>query len=528
MNGFFKKYIRLGALAPGWFCIAAAPRMLLCVLCSSAVSAIPAFGQGVEIKTSDTSTDIPRFRIPTSGGVGVDANIWFQSAKVGIGTATPDALLTIGSSTSPEMTLKVYSEADAALHLVADFDNVTETDNAYILLQQDNAATDAFIGLVGNTGFDPRNVAYTGTLANHLLLGSTAVGDGVQIGSAGSVKMTVATGGNVGIGETSPAQTLDVNGTVRVQALRGMTLSGAATTNATFAAWPGFGAPVSWLYLSNGDTAAPAYTDLAVGKQWTSGPFYAANSDIYFNKTNHNHSGIGNTAGYAAIENSSDYNTLMILGRSGGIGGVRSVSCWDRFDLHGLLVDTGNTTQTSAIFMAFDGASYLADWPAGWGGGIATWDMCVGGIRYSALVARSDRRLKKNIEPLGDAFDRLERLRPVSFEWKDPRLGGRGRHFGFIAQEVEEVIPDLVQGTGDEMKSLNQQELTAFLVRGVQELDEALRKKRGERKALEARLEALEKALGQGRKAGSRQQAGGSPSTCPGPGGLASFPGCGR
>lgn len=66
-----------------------------------------------------------------------------------------------------------------------------------------------------------------------------------------------------------------------------------------------------------------------------------SNSDIYFTKTDHNHTGIGNTAGYAAIENASDYNTLMILGRANGIGGVRSVSIWDRLDVNGTIKTTG-------------------------------------------------------------------------------------------------------------------------------------------------------------------------------------------
>ena len=464
---------------------------LLCVLgCSSATSV---FGQGIEIKTSDTSTDVSRFRIPTSGGVGVDAKAWFLNARLGIGTSTPDALLTIGGpTTTAEITLKAYSESVVALHLVADADNVTETDNAYILLQQDNATSDAYIGLVGNAGFDPRNVAYTGTLANHLLIGSTAVGDGVQIGSAGAVRMTVATGGFVGIGTTSPANTLDVNGTVRVQGLRGLTFSGATTNNATFAAWPGFGAPVSWLYLSTGDTAAPAYSDLAVGKQWTNGLFYAANSDIYFVKTDHTFTGIGDTAGYAAIENSSNYNTLMILGRAGGIGGVRSVSCWDRLDIQGFSDWHGNGTQSGTIITANNGSSYKSDWPGGWGGGLATWDVCAAGVYYNVWYNASDGRQKRNIRTLEDALSRVLRLRPVSFDWKDPRL--KGRHFGFVAQDVEEVLPDLVAGSEEGTKTVAG-EFAPFLVRSLQELTEDLRRKRERRKALESRLAELERAL---------------------------------
>ncbi len=471
---------------------------LLCVLCLSAISAGQALSQGIEIKTSNTSAEVTRFKVQGSGGVGVDANAYFLNAKLGIGTVTPDATLTIASSTSADQIVKVYSAGDAGLIISADGDDGAgeEDHNAYILLQQDGGTNDAYIGLSGTNGFDPRNLAYTGTLANYLLVGSTAVGEGVQFGSAGAVRMTVATGGFVGIGTTSPAQALDVNGTARVQGLRGLTLSGATTTNSTFGAWPGNAAANTWLYLSNGDTSAPAYTDLATGAFYSSGASYRANSDMYFVKTDHTHTGTGNTTGWAAIENSSNYNTLMLLGRAGVAGVGRWVRCWDRLDVNGWLVGHGNGTQNGTIITSHQGW-YATDWPAGWGGGLSTWDVCCSGVYYNVLSFRSDRRLKQNVETLGDTLDRLQRLRPVSFDWKDPKVGGGGRNFGFIAQEVEEVMPELVSGSGDEIRSLAQSEMTPLLVRAQQELAEALRKECELQNALEARIARLERALHQ-------------------------------
>jgi hypothetical protein len=81
------------------------------------------------------------------------------------------------------------------------------------------------------------------------------------------------------------------------------------------------------------------------------GQTYLGGSDVYFTDTAHSHSGIGNTAGYAAIENASNYNTLMILGRSGGIGGVRSVSVWDRLDVNGALYTTGDTSVSGNSYL---------------------------------------------------------------------------------------------------------------------------------------------------------------------------------
>jgi hypothetical protein len=71
------------------------------------------------------------------------------------------------------------------------------------------------------------------------------------------------------------------------------------------------------------------------------GGIFAGNSDIYFTKTDHNHTGVGNAPGFAAIENAADYDALMILGRAGTAKG-RSVKLWDYLQVNGDLEVTGN------------------------------------------------------------------------------------------------------------------------------------------------------------------------------------------
>lgn len=65
-----------------------------------------------------------------------------------------------------------------------------------------------------------------------------------------------------------------------------------------------------------------------------------------------------------------------------------------------------------------------------------------GGGSWAVL---SDARLKKNVEPLAGALDKLTALRPVEFEWKSENSYRKpGRHRGFIAQEVEPLFPEWV------------------------------------------------------------------------------------
>jgi len=127
---------------------------------------------------------------------------------------------------------------------------------------------------------------------------------------------------------------------------------------------------------------------------------------------------------------------------------------------------------------------YLEDWPTRWIG-LATWDICARNIRYSTLSGRSDMRLKQNIaslDPLRDS-ERLLSLRPVSYEWK-PEAGTPGTHYGFIAQEVREIFPELVDvgvdPEGKETLGVRYLELIPHLVNVLQKQQAEINELRAE------------------------------------------------
>ncbi len=82
------------------------------------------------------------------------------------------------------------------------------------------------------------------------------------------------------------------------------------------------------------------------------GAIRAGNSDLYFSKTDHDHIGLGNTDGWAAIENARNYDALMILGRA-HTGGRRVVKLWDDLDVNGDLRVVGQT-QLGSLAVAGD------------------------------------------------------------------------------------------------------------------------------------------------------------------------------
>jgi len=88
----------------------------------------------------------------------------------------------------------------------------------------------------------------------------------------------------------------------------------------------------------------------------------------------------------------------------------------------------------------------------------------------AAWQSTSDERLKTDIQDL-DATARLLQLRPRDYLWKSQETSDEPskRSFGFIAQEVKEVFPELVGVSPDGMFSVEYTGLIAPLVKAIQE-----------------------------------------------------------
>lgn len=101
-------------------------------------------------------------------------------------------------------------------------------------------------------------------------------------------------------------------------------------------------------------------------------------------------------------------------------------------------------------------------------------------------VSDSDARMKENVKTLEGALEKVTHLRGVSFEWKDPQKDS-GTQIGMIAQEVEQVLPELVSTDQEGYKSLAYSKLTCVLIEAVKEL-------KAENDELRKRIAALERA----------------------------------
>jgi hypothetical protein len=94
-------------------------------------------------------------------------------------------------------------------------------------------------------------------------------------------------------------------------------------------------------------------------------------------------------------------------------------------------------------------------------------NLCANIIYYNSLVTHSDRRLKKNIQPLASSLAFIEQLKPCSFEWiqDDGQI-----HYGLIAQEVQALDASLVGMSKHGTLSYDTIGIQTMMIKAIQEL----------------------------------------------------------
>jgi hypothetical protein len=98
--------------------------------------------------------------------------------------------------------------------------------------------------------------------------------------------------------------------------------------------------------------------------------------------------------------------------------------------------------------------------------------LTVSGSIYASgnITSNSDSRLKNVIGPISNGLSFIEQLNPITFTMKDDTTA-RVKH-GFLAQELREILPDMIYETPDETKTLHLSygDLVAPLTSAVKQL----------------------------------------------------------
>ena len=193
--------------------------------------------------------------------------------------------------------------------------------------------------------------------------------------------------------------------------------------------------------------------------------------------------GVDGSAGTPAIQG-ADSNTGMFFPAADTIAFAEGGAEVARFDSSGnLLIAATTTTPSTGFEFLPTGATsqplfVINRTVDGSAQAFRRSGTLVGTISVSASATAyntsSDYRLKENVQPMQDALDKIAQLNPVTYNWKSDGSDGQG----FIAHELQAVIPDCVTGEKDavndegnpQYQGVDTSFLVATLVKAVQEL----------------------------------------------------------
>ena len=186
----------------------------------------------------------------------------------------------------------------------------------------------------------------------------------------------------------------------------------------------------------------------------------------------------GNTITISSTDNNTDTNTITNIGANGGSysngnisitgNGATSVS---KSGNTITITSTDTNTTYSNLNQFTNGPGYTT-----YSSNQATDTTSTvqfGLVRSTGDVVAfysSDERLKDNIAPIENSLDKVGQLKGYEFDWNDKQDVYEGHDVGVIAQEVEKVVPELVQTRDDGYKAVKYEKIVPLLINAINEL----------------------------------------------------------
>ena len=331
---------------------------------------------------------------------------------------------------------------------------------------------------------------------------SATQGNNTQLRVNNQTHLYINNSGNVGIGTTTPYSTLSVIDSnsygyfSSTSAYRTATFQGSGSTSIVVAADGNANGVYSEIRLGNTQATYANYSPYVRATQGNGIDSYSlefgtssggvASTKMYIGGAS------GTTLGNVGINNTNPSEKLDVTGNilcSGAF--FRTSTSPDAWFSNGnsgtytqtrLYVNQNNTSNDDANGYFFErgrltnaSTAEIRRWVIGARGGQKQMmldgpgSLTVAGD-VVAYGSPSDIRLKENIKPIKSALDKVIKLQGVTFDWKEKGITNLKEDIGFIAQDVQKVIPELVRENEDGMLSMRHQGIAPILLEAIKEL----------------------------------------------------------
>jgi len=400
------------------------------------------------------------------------------NGNVGVGTFGPASPLEVSNALTngpaAQVTATTFTNAGSSLFVVS---RARGTSGARSAVQ----AGDNLGGFLGRGFFTGATSGFSGTRGGMFVAASenwtdVAQGTNLFFNTTGSgtvtpsTKMTINGNGDVGIGTTNPGTALNI---VR---------NGGETTF------------VGTSY-NNGDGSA-VFFQRARGTQQAPTAVLAGDALGYFAAGGYGATtfgdGVGAMAVFAAETWTDTANGTTVAFATTPLGTTDFVP--QAAILSNGFFGLGTPGDANGIPTATDRLQVFGDVRVG----IAGTNGCVKRFDGTGLIGTcsSDRRLKKNITAFAPALDKLTALQPVHYYWRAEdfpnRHFGNSQTYGLVAQDVEQVLPELVATDSDGYKAVDYSKLPLLTIQAMKELKAENDARKAENDALKQRVTELE------------------------------------
>jgi hypothetical protein len=417
--------------------------------------------------------------------------------NVGIGTATPSTTFEVWSSGTKVATFSSTIGLNIGGSINILFPNSSLTNTGINIFYASHLSMTAY-GLLLNAGATDGSQDNAGTTGNDLILNVTKLAKKVKIQVA---SYDIGTFSSSGLRINNPSDAysagsiLSTNGMITVLPTG---LDGARPMSLALRQYGNLGA-FTYLYMNNYSTNnqcnfiidifnGGGHADVATFSQ--SGLTIAGDtvsngtSTAYRFALNNNANIGGQYMALTGFSNSGGGVQFSMGTSSVGNGNTAIFNMYANGDTYAFgNLTVANNAYVNTIWV--NDASTAATRYAFYTGGTANLYCLQRPAYYGAVIntnstgnwsAYSDIRLKTNIQPITSSIDIINRLNPVTFNWKTNE--GTPPITGFIAQEVQQVLPNIVYDTNPDedvdLLSLDTTQMIPYLVRAMQEQNKML------------------------------------------------------